>query len=189
MKIIGYRQQTLTSPKWKWQNIHLLLYVLLGVLTSCETEESFYQSPLPQNKATSTRQAFFEPKSFFAYTDSTLSNYTRTHIIVQEFHDEQRDRSTLCAISVFEEECGVDKTEKEQYLNSQRLRATTSLAEYINQQGYITTSDLDFFNAYLSNNVVSSFRNEGYENYPFKEHPDITKVFPNIKLTAKNCNE
>ncbi len=72
MKIIGYRQQTLTSPKWKWQNIHLLLYVLLGVLTSCETEESFYQSPLPQNKATSTRQAFFEPKSFFAYTDSTL---------------------------------------------------------------------------------------------------------------------
>ena len=77
------------------------------------------------------------------------------------------------------------KQKKKKYTDSQRLRATTSLAEYINQQGYITTSDLDFFNAYLSNNVVSSFRNEGYENYPFKEYPDITKVFPNIKLTAK----
>ena len=81
------------------------------------------------------------------------------------------------------------KQKKKKYTDSQRLRATTSLEKYVNQQGYITTSDLDFFNVYLSNNVVSSFRNEGYENYPFKEHPDITKVFPNIKLTAKNCNE
>lgn len=462
MKTIGYRQQTLTSPKWKWQNIHLLLYVLLGVLTSCETEESFYQSPLPQNKATSTRQAFFEPKSFFAYTDSTLKaaisalhnveeeehfitsfllkygiplwnfsykstekeetcifvplyrldkphsidaiwllrikdgwmkffplrrdnglikksdqmfifdllsymifgeenaqglifkphaqtrgiltitqcwdvytgtkdhlEYSYTNCIEHSYWVDDRlinnnnwntdgggsgdvwiggsggsgsssPSSNTPAGSIFKKEIDQDsllwqitenmmtrimedclggnlynllreelknrkiniefdfgkgysynwdehtihigleeleannllhemfhvfqttqehissfrssmmnkeieahyaqylflkrsvewtKQKKKKYTDSQRLRATTSLAKYINQQGYITTSDLDFFNVYLSNNIVSSFRNEGYENYPFKEYPDITKVFPNIKLTTKNCNE
>ena len=40
---------------------------------------------------------------------------------------------------------------------------------------------------YISNNVVNAFRQEGYDNYPFKEYSDITNIFPNIKLTTKNC--
>lgn len=78
---------------------------------------------------------------------------------------------------------------EKQYLNSQRLRATTSLADYVNQQGQVMASYLDFFNDYLSYHIVPSFRKEGYENYPFKEYPDITQIFPNIKLITKNCNE
>ncbi len=38
-------------------------------------------------------------------------------------------------------------------------------------------------------NVVNAFRQEGYDNYPFKEYSDITNIFPNIKLTTKNCDE
>mgnify|MGYP007026185829 CR=1 FL=1 len=60
---------------------------------------------------------------------------------------------------------------------SQRLRATTSLADYVNQQGHVTTSFLDIFETYISNNVVNAFRQEGYDNYPFKEYSDIN---PNI---------
>lgn len=41
----------------------------------------------------------------------------------------------------------------------------------------------------ISNNVVNAFRQEGYDNYPFKEYSDITNIFPNIKLTTKNCDE
>ena len=26
-------------------------------------------------------------------------------------------------------------------------------------------------------------------HYPFKEYSDITNIFPNIKLTTKNCDE
>lgn len=78
---------------------------------------------------------------------------------------------------------------KKKYTDSQRLRATASLADYVNQQGHVTTSFLDFFETYVSNNVIGAFRQEGYEDYPFKEYSDITKIFPNIKLTTKNCNE
>lgn len=85
----------------------------------------------------------------------------------------------------------VEWTEQKQrqYTDSQRLRATSSLAKYVSQQGYVKTSYLDFFNDYLSNNIVSSFRKEGYEDYPFKKYSDITNIFPNIKLTTKNCNK
>ena len=75
------------------------------------------------------------------------------------------------------------------YAKSQRLRATTSLTKYVNQQGHVTTSFLDIFETYISNNVVNAFRQEGYDNYPFKEYSDITNIFPNIKLTTKNCDE
>ena len=82
-------------------------------------------------------------------------------------------------------------TDKKQdkYAKSQRLRATTSLTKYVNQQGHVTTSFLDIFETYISNNVVNAFRQEGYDNYPFKEYSDITNIFPNIKLTTKNCDE
>ncbi len=30
----------------------------------------------------------------------------------------------------------------------------------------------------ISNNVVNAFRQEGYDNYPFKEYSDITNIFP-----------
>ena len=85
----------------------------------------------------------------------------------------------------------VEWTEQKQrqYTESQRLRATASLGEYVNQQGHVKTSFLDFFETYVSNNVVNAFRKEGYEDYPFKEYSDITNIFPNIKLTTKNCNE
>ena len=46
--------------------------VLLGMLASCETEESFYQPRFPANDVPLTRQALFKPENFFAYTDSTL---------------------------------------------------------------------------------------------------------------------
>jgi hypothetical protein len=85
----------------------------------------------------------------------------------------------------------VEWTDKKQdkYAKSQRLRATTSLTKYVNQQGHVTTSFLDIFETYISNNVVNAFRQEGYDNYPFKEYSDITNIFPNIKLTTKNCDE
>ena len=78
---------------------------------------------------------------------------------------------------------------EDKYAKSQRLRATTSLTKYVNQQGHVTTSFLDIFETYISNNVVNAFRQEGYDNYPFKEYSDITNIFPNIKLTTKNCDE
>ncbi len=117
-------------------------------------------------------------------------NHTRAYIIVQKFYDEQRDRSALCAIPVLTKERGVDgQKNRGKYAKSQRLRATTSLTKYVNQQGHVTTSFLDIFETYISNNVVNAFRQEGYDNYPFKEYSDITNIFPNIKLTTKNCDE
>ena len=68
----GNRQHSPTPPKQKWQNIYLALCVLLGMLASCETEESFYQPRFPANNIPLTRQALFKPENFFAYTDSTL---------------------------------------------------------------------------------------------------------------------
>lgn len=80
---------------------------------------------------------------------------------------------------------------KKEYSNNQRLRATTSLKQYVNQQGNVTVSkpeELDFFELYLSNNVVSAFKKEeGYKDYPFKEYPDISDIFPTIKSVTKNC--
>lgn len=56
----------------------------------------------------------------------------------------------------------VEWTDKKQdkYAKSQRLRATTSLTKYVNQQGHVTTSFLDIFETYISNNVVNAFRQE-----------------------------
>ena len=80
---------------------------------------------------------------------------------------------------------------QEKYVKSQRLRATTSLKQYVNQQGNVTVSkpeELDFFELYLSNNVVSAFKKEeGYKDYPFEEYPDISNIFPIIKSVTKNC--
>lgn len=126
----GNRQHSPTPPKQKWQNICLALCILLGILASCETEESFYQPRLPANDVPLTRQALFKPRNFFAYTDSTL-------------------KVVISALRRVE----------------------------------------DFFETYISNNVVGAFRQEGYDDYPFKEYSDITNIFPNIKLTTKNCNE
>lgn len=55
----GNRQHSPTPPKQKWQNIYLALCVLLGMLASCETEESFYQPRFPANNIPLTRQALF----------------------------------------------------------------------------------------------------------------------------------
>ncbi len=38
------------------------------------------------------------------------------------------------------------------------------------------------FETYISNNVVNAFRQEGYDNYPFKEYSDITNIFPQHKI-------
>ena len=39
---------------------------------------------------------------------------------------------------------------QDKYAKSQRLRATTSLTKYVNQQGHVTTSFLDIFeNLYI----------------------------------------
>ncbi len=81
------------------------------------------------------------------------------------------------------------RTKNKKYTDSQRLNATALLKNYVNQQGHVKTSFLDFFETYVSNNVVNAFRKEGYEDYPFKEYSDITNIFPNIKLTTKNCDE
>ena len=72
MNTKGSRQHSPTPPKQKWQNICLALCILLGILASCETEESFYQPRFPANDVPLTRQALFKPENFFAYTDSTL---------------------------------------------------------------------------------------------------------------------
>ena len=74
----GNRQHSPTPPKQKWQNIYLALCVLLGMLASCETEESFYQPRFPANNIPLTRQALFKPENFFAYTDSTLKAFHRS---------------------------------------------------------------------------------------------------------------
>ena len=47
MNTKGSRQHSPTPPKQKWQNICLALCILLGILASCETEESFYQPRFP----------------------------------------------------------------------------------------------------------------------------------------------
>ena len=413
----GNRQHSPTPPKQKWQNIYLALCVLLGMLASCETEESFYQPRFPANNIPLTRQALFKPENFFAYTDSTLKavisalrrveeekhftapfllkygiplwNFTyqlteeeetcifvplyrldkphcidaiwllhikdgwmkflplkRDDELIREsdqvfifdllsylvfgeenaqgltFKPHAQTRSvitvTQCwdvytgpkdqleysytncvshsywvddalinnsnwnsegggsgdvwigggssggsgsssgtpAGNIFKKEADQDSllwvitenmtarimedleannllhemfhvfqttqepissfkssmmnreieahyaqylflqrsaewTDKKQdkYAKSQRLRATTSLTKYVNQQGHVTTSFLDIFETYISNNVVNAFRQEGYDNYPFKEYSDITNIFPNIKLTTKNCDE
>ena len=72
MNTQGNRQHSPPPPKQKWQKICLSLCVLLGMLASCETEESFYQPRFPANSLPVTRQAFFAPERFFAYADSTL---------------------------------------------------------------------------------------------------------------------
>lgn len=78
---------------------------------------------------------------------------------------------------------------KEEYIKSQRLRATASLKQFVNHQGVVITRELDFFHCYLSENIVSAFRQEGYSDYPFKEYSDIFNIFPTIKLITKNCDK
>ena len=79
---------------------------------------------------------------------------------------------------------------KKKYSDSQRLRATVSLKKYINELGNVTVSkpeELEFFKFYLSYNIVSSFQQEGYKDYPFEKYPDISNIFPTIKSVTKNC--
>ena len=72
MNTKGSRQHSPTLLSRNGKTSALPCAFFLGILASCETEESFYQPRFPANDVPLTRQALFKPENFFAYTDSTL---------------------------------------------------------------------------------------------------------------------
>lgn len=76
---------------------------------------------------------------------------------------------------------------KDKFTKNQRWRAVMSLDRFVNNQGNFIEDNLFFYDTYLSNNVVSSFRKDGYESYPFDESEVLTTMFDNIKSITKNC--
>lgn len=76
---------------------------------------------------------------------------------------------------------------KDKYSKNQRLRAAASLDTYVDDHGNLVESNKELFDCYLSENVVSSFRKDGYEDYSFNENEDLPFTFSNIKALTKNC--
>ena len=59
---------------------------------------------------------------------------------------------------------------------------------YLSFCEFVTIGDASFVGF---RNYMDAFQDASFvhDNYPFKEYSDITNIFPNIKLTTKNCDE